>query len=248
MNNIADLLAILSSSIQIKVASIFVSLIIASIIFRGILKHFIFKFVKYIIAKQSTDFMNQLNEYKSFVYALRLAPLLVVYIGVKYFITTDIKTISLIQNIIIITIIVTIVQLINSIISIVLAELKSVKKLNSALIRTIHQVIKIILFCIVLITSLSILLGKSPALVLSSFGAFTAILLLVFKDSILGFMASIQVSLLGVVKEGDWIEMPAYNADGNILDINISTIRVQNWDKTITTIPTYALVSQPVKN
>ncbi|MGA0242112.1 MAG: mechanosensitive ion channel family protein, partial [Candidatus Marinamargulisbacteria bacterium] len=90
--------------------------------------------------------------------------------------------------------------------------------------------------------------NKSPVVILSSLGALTAVFLLVFKDTILGFVASIQVTLLGHVKVGDWIEMPQFNANGTVLDINISSIRVQNWDKTITTIPTYALVSEPVKN
>ena len=75
----------------------------------------------------------------------------------------------------------------------------------------------------------------------------TAIILLVFKDSILGFVASIQVTLLGNVKVGDWIEMPKFNADGTVIDISISSIRVQNFDKTITTIPTYSIISEPVK-
>ena len=116
------------------------------------------------------------------------------------------------------------------------------------MLRTIAQVIRIILVVAGIISVVSIILNKSPFVILSGLGALTAVFMLVFKDSILGFASSIQVTLLDNVRVGDWIEMPKYQADGNVIDINISSIKVQNWDKTITTIPTYALVSDPVKN
>ena len=75
-----------------------------------------------------------------------------------------------------------------------------------------------------------------------------AVLMLVFKDTILGFVASIQLSANKMVVPGDWIEMPSHNADGDVLDISLNTVKVQNWDKTITTIPTYALVSESFRN
>jgi len=74
------------------------------------------------------------------------------------------------------------------------------------------------------------------------------VLLLVFKDSILGLVASFQMSANNMVRIGDWIEMPKYGADGDVIDISLNTVKVQNWDKTISTIPTYALVADPVKN
>jgi miniconductance mechanosensitive channel len=83
---------------------------------------------------------------------------------------------------------------------------------------------------------------------LGGLGALSAIVLLVFKDSILGLVASIQVSANDMVQVGDWIEMPKYGADGDVIDISLNTVKVQNWDKTISTIPTYALVADPVKN
>jgi miniconductance mechanosensitive channel len=75
-----------------------------------------------------------------------------------------------------------------------------------------------------------------------------AVLLLVFRDTILGFVASIQLSANNMVKPGDWIEMPSHNADGTVLDISLNTVKVQNWDKTIATVPTYALVSESFRN
>lgn len=79
-------------------------------------------------------------------------------------------------------------------------------------------------------------------------GAFAAIILLVFKDTILGFVASIQVSINDMVRIGDWISFEKYGADGDVIEINLATVKVQNWDKTITTIPTYALISDSFKN
>lgn len=94
----------------------------------------------------------------------------------------------------------------------------------------------------------TIITGISTWKFLSGLGAASAILMLIFKDTILGFVASIQVSANDMVRVGDWIEMPKYNADGNVQEITLNTVKVQNWDKTITTIPTYMLVTESIKN
>lgn len=110
------------------------------------------------------------------------------------------------------------------------------------------QVLKIIVYFIGGILMLSILLGKSPFYFLGAMGAMTAVLLLVFKDTILGLVASIQMSVYDMVRVGDWISMPKYEADGDVLSINLNTVKVQNWDMTITTIPTYAFITDSFKN
>jgi miniconductance mechanosensitive channel len=98
------------------------------------------------------------------------------------------------------------------------------------------------------IFALSTLLNRSPWPLLSGLGAMTAILLLIFKDSILGLVASIQLSVNDMVRIGDWIEMPKFNADGDVIDVSLHTVKVRNWDKTITTIPAYALIADSFKN
>lgn len=110
------------------------------------------------------------------------------------------------------------------------------------------QVLNIMVYFIGGILILSLLLGKSPFYFLGAMGAMTAILLLIFKDTILGFVASIQMSVYDMVRVGDWIAMPKYDADGDVMSINLSTVKVQNWDKTITTIPTYAFITDSFKN
>ena len=115
-------------------------------------------------------------------------------------------------------------------------------------IRPFIQVLKIGLFFISGILVLSLLLDKSPLYFLSGLGAITAILLLIFKDVLLGLVAGIQLIANRMVAPGDWIEVPQYGADGDVTDITLTTVKVQNWDKTITTIPTYALISESFKN
>ncbi len=113
---------------------------------------------------------------------------------------------------------------------------------------TISQVAKLLLYGAAFIVALSVLIGESPALLFSGLGAMTAVLMLIFQDSILGFVAGIQLSANQMVRPGDWIEMPKYGADGDVLEVALTTVKVQNFDKTITTIPTYALITESFKN
>lgn len=115
-------------------------------------------------------------------------------------------------------------------------------------IRSYLQVILIILSIFGLIASFSIITGKSPVTFFAAMGAASAILLLVFKDTIMGFVASVQITTNDMVRINDWITMPKYGADGDVIDINLTTVMVQNFDKTITTIPTYALISDSFQN
>jgi miniconductance mechanosensitive channel len=110
------------------------------------------------------------------------------------------------------------------------------------------QVFKIIFFVIGIIIVISMLLGKSPVFLLGGLGAFSAVLLLIFRDPILGLVAGIQISANDMVRPGDWIVMGKSGADGVVTDISLTTVKVQNWDKTITTVPTYSLVSESFVN
>ncbi|WP_423127571.1 mechanosensitive ion channel family protein [Gaoshiqia sp. Z1-71] len=110
------------------------------------------------------------------------------------------------------------------------------------------QLLQILFIFISTIIVISILINKSPLGLFAGLGAMAAVLLLIFKDTILGFVASIQLSMNNMLKPGDWIEMPSHRADGTVIDISLTTVKVQNWDKTITTIPTYALVSESFNN
>ena len=110
------------------------------------------------------------------------------------------------------------------------------------------QVIKLLVYLVATILSISYILDRSPLYLLSGIGALTAVLLLVFQDTIKGLVASIQISANKMVAPGDWIEIPQYGADGDVLEIGLSTVKVQNFDRTVTTVPTYALISGSFKN
>jgi len=114
--------------------------------------------------------------------------------------------------------------------------------------RGLIQTVKLIAAILIGLLALSALMGKSPIILLSGLGALSAVLLLVFKDAILGLVAGIQLSANQMLSVGDWLEMPKYGADGDVIDIALTTVKVRNWDKTITTIPTYALISDSFKN
>src|SRR3546814_426492 len=110
------------------------------------------------------------------------------------------------------------------------------------------QLVKIAIYIIAAVLIIASLVGKSPLVLLTGLGAMTAVLMLVFKDTILSLVASVQLSSNDMLRVGDWIEMPSQNADGDVIDISLHTVKVQNWDKTISTIPTWALISESYRN
>jgi miniconductance mechanosensitive channel len=110
------------------------------------------------------------------------------------------------------------------------------------------QIVKIVFYIAAGIVVISALMGQRPTLILGGFGAMTAVLLLVFRDTILSLVASIQITQYDMIAVGDWIEMPKYGADGDVIDIALHTVTIQNWDRTITTIPTHKLIEDSFKN
>ena len=110
------------------------------------------------------------------------------------------------------------------------------------------EIIKLIILLVGIILSISLFTEKSPLLLLSGLGAVTAILLLVFHDTLMALIASIQITLNDLVKEGDWLEVPSFDADGEVINVSLYMIKIQNWDKTITVIPTHKLMEVSYKN
>ncbi|SIR18515.1 miniconductance mechanosensitive channel [Paracoccus thiocyanatus] len=115
-------------------------------------------------------------------------------------------------------------------------------------IRSYIQIVKIAIYAIAAILMIATLIDRSPLILLSGLGAMAAVLILVFQDTLLSLVAGIQISSTDMVRVGDWIEMPALDADGDVVEIALHTVRVQNWDKTITTIPIRKLVTESFKN
>jgi miniconductance mechanosensitive channel len=110
------------------------------------------------------------------------------------------------------------------------------------------DIVKIVVLMAAIILSISLFTGESPIVLLTGLGALTAVLLLIFRDTILSFVTSIQISAQDLIKEGDWIEVPSFGADGDVIDMTLHTVKVQNWDKTISIIPTYKFSEVAYKN
>ena len=110
------------------------------------------------------------------------------------------------------------------------------------------QLVQLLVMVLGVLLFIAAVMDQSPVLLLSGFGAMAAVLLLVFKDTLLSLVASVQMTAHDMVRVGDWIEMPQFGADGDVVDVALHTVKVQNWDKTITTIPTHRLISDPFKN
>lgn len=151
---------------------------------------------------------------------------------------------KLIESLLILVFVLIIINIINS----AVAAFESSEKFRQHPIKGYGQIISIMLFVAAVIVIIGVLTNTSPWSIITGLGAITAIIILVFRDTILSFVASIQISTYELVKLGDWIEVPKFGADGDVIDISLNVIKVQNWDKTITIIPTYKLIEESFKN
>ncbi len=140
------------------------------------------------------------------------------------------------------------IMLVCSIISSLYAMASEHEKLKDHSMKGLYQMLKLVVICIGVIIIISTLIGKSPLVILTGLGASTAILMLVFQDTIKGFVAGIQLISNDMLRPGDWITMPKYGADGDVIEVTLTTVKVRNWDKTITTVPPYALVNDSFQN
>ena len=122
------------------------------------------------------------------------------------------------------------------------------QRLRNRTLKGVFQMFKIIAICVGAIIIISIVIDKNPSNVLTGLGAMAAVLMLVFKDPIMGLVAGVQLSANDMLRPGDWITLPKHDADGEVVEVTLTTVKVQNWDKTITTIPPYALVSESFQN
>lgn len=122
------------------------------------------------------------------------------------------------------------------------------EKLRGHTLKGFYQMLKLVAICVGTIIIISTLIGKNPLAILTGLGAGTAILMLVFQDTIKGFVAGIQLMANDMLRPGDWITMPKYGADGDVMEVTLTTVKVRNWDKTIVTVPPYALVNDSFQN
>ncbi len=177
-----------------------------------------------------------------------LIPPVILTIFLPFVLNETSQLYSVLTKLLEIYIVIVSVNLICSFISSLYTITREYEKMKSHPLKGVYQMIQIIAISIGVIIIIAILIEKSPITILTGLGASAAVLMLIFKDSIMGLVSGIQLSANKMLTPGDWISMPKYGADGVVTDVTLTTVKVQNWDNTITTIPPYALVSDSFQN
>ncbi|MCX6240795.1 MAG: mechanosensitive ion channel [Bacteroidetes bacterium] len=228
-------------------STLFVIFIISVIVYQ-IVKFFINRVLKRMVEKSENKWDDHLYEQKVFTRLALILPLLILQVSLSPTISDYPHAVNIL-NVILKLLEVGIFLLVG--ISFLNAlykiygdyELASAKPIKGHI-----QIGKIILYIVVGIVAISVLIGQSPLTLLAGLGAMSAVLMLIFKDSLLGFVAGVQLSNNKMLQIGDWITMPKYNTDGTVLDISLVTVKVRNFDNSVSCIPTYVLITDSFQN
>lgn len=229
--------------------------------YTGLVLVFLIAFISYFVAKKlivnlmhvlvrksKTNWDNVLAEKRVFIRLSYLAPAIIIHLFTPLVIPDYKATIEVVHLVLSIYIVIMSVSIVTSVMNAFYDIYQNYEVAKTRPIKGYLQVAKITVYIIAGVAILSVVLGKSGFGWLAGFGAFSAVLMLVFKDPILGFVGGIQLTANNMVRLGDWITMSKYGADGTVIDITLTTVKVQNWNKTITTIPTYTLVTDYFQN
>ncbi|WP_121965700.1 mechanosensitive ion channel family protein [Myroides sp. N17-2] len=247
--NLLDFLSLSDYATHVVTAILLVSsFTICMFILDYILKNFFLVLVKVFSTKTKTTFDDLLVNNKFFHNITHLIPITLAKILFPIFFLGFPNMTKFMMSVTDILFILAITLVLRSLIRSVRDYMKTKPRMIDKPLDSYAQVFSIILYFFAGVIIFSIVTGTDPIKFLISLGAASAILILVFKDTIMGFVASIQVSSNDMVRVGDWIEMSKYGADGTVLEMNLSTVKVQNFDKTISTIPTHLLISDSFKN
>ena len=214
----------------------------------SIAKRHIVATISRLVRKTKFTWDDALHQHRVFQRLARIIPALVVYYGIV-FVPSLSETIQIVvQRVAAATMVLIAIVSVG-------AFLTAANEIYSARPDAAHrpikgylQIVKIGLYVLGTVLAIATLVDKSPLIFLSGVGALTAVIMLVFKDTILSLLASVQLTNTEMLRVGDWIEMPQFGADGDVVDIALYTVKVQNWDKTITTIPTHKLIEASFKN
>ena len=231
-------------STAVEIVLVITLAVIADIVARRI----IVRQLENIVGHTATAWDDIIVKSRVFHRLLHLAPALVVYVFAQPVLDGYDLWIEVVRRASLIYMLLVTLLAIDGALNAGVDVLKSSKVARGLPVKTVVQVLKLVLYSVATISVISLIIGQSPSLLLGGLGAMTAVLMLIFKDPILGLVAGIQLSANQMVAPGDWIEMPKYGADGDVLEVALTTVKVENWDKTITTIPTYALITESFKN
>jgi miniconductance mechanosensitive channel len=204
--------------------------------------------LKKIIDKTRTIWDDILYKQKVFSRLSHLFPALIIYFGVILVLPDFPRAVEAVQTVAYLYIVITTLLVINALLNALHEIYNTLPAAKDRPVKGIVQVIKIFVYILGFGMFVSIIFNKDLTSFFTGLGAMAAVIMLIFKDTILGFVAGIQLSANDMVSLGDWVEMPSRNADGVVTDISLNTVKIQNWDQTISTIPPYALISESFTN
>ena len=237
-----------TSTMYLKLVILLFILFIISYVTNLIVKKILIRSIRLVIKKTKTVWDDALVENKVFISLSHIAPAIVIYLTTPYIFEDFAGAIPYIFRLVNAYISTVLIIVIINFLNTLKYYSENTKLFKDNPLDSYFQLVKIAIYIIGGIIILSFLLNKSPLYFFSALGAMTVVLLLIFKDTIMGFVASIQLSANDMIRIGDWVSMPKYGADGDIIEMNLTTIKIQNWDKTVTTVPTYAFISESFKN
>ena len=211
-------------------------------------RRYLVRLVERLTAKSPIDWDNTVARHGVFGHLAHLVPLVIIHFGIDLVPNVPSGVYTAIENIVLILIVWTGLRAADSFLDAAGEIFRGLPISKDRPIQGFLQLFKIFMYVAGAILIVAIAIGQSPLVLLGGFGALTAVLMLVFKDTILSVVASIQIASNDMIRVGDWVEMPGYGADGDVIEIALHTVKIQNWDKTVTTVPTHAFITDWFRN
>ena len=228
--------------------SLLLLILVFTLLFTRLFRLLLIPFIHRLTAKTKAKWDEALFNRRLLIAFSRLLPPIIWYLFLPMVFTTTPMLLLILQKACLIYLVVTTLRLISTFLSTLYELSSNHEKLRHRPLKGIYQMVQLIAILVGVIIMISILIDKDATTILAGLGASAAVMMLIFKDSILGLVAGIQLSANDMLRPGDWITMSKYGADGYVMEVSLTTVKVQNFDKTITTLPPYALVSDSYQN
>lgn len=223
-------------------------ILLISYIMTKLFRHLVVPAVHKITSRTKATWDDYLFNEKMMTSFCRMIPPIMFYLLLPFVFNNVPQVLDILLKGCLIYLVITTLMLVNSFLNSLYEISNEHETLRNRPLKGIYQMINLVAIGIGIILIISILIDQNAATILAGLGASAAVLMLIFKDSILGLVAGVQLSANDMLRPGDWITMPKYGADGDVLEVSLTTVKVRNFDKTITTIPPYALVSDSFQN
>lgn len=228
--------------------SLLLLILVFTLLFTRLFRLLLIPFIHRLTAKTKAKWDEALFNRRLLIAFSRLLPPIIWYLFLPMAFATTPTLLLILQKACLIYLVVTTLRLISTFLSTLYELSSNHEKLRHRPLKGIYQMVQLIAILVGVIIMISILIDKDATTILAGLGASAAVMMLIFKDSILGLVAGIQLSANDMLRPGDWITMSKYGADGYVIEVSLTTVKVQNFDKTITTLPPYALVSDSYQN